>query len=57
MFSAVVKGFHSPVTVLPALLVLEHDHDSLADLALQDLNTLILALGSGATGAVVGRYL
>lgn len=45
------------MTVLPALLVLERDHDTLADLALQDLDAFFLAFGRAAAGAVVGRDL
>lgn len=42
-----------PVSELPALLVLERDHDSLADLSFEDLDVLILALCGATSCAVV----
>lgn len=45
------------MTVLPGLLVLKHDDDTLANLALHDLDAFILTFLRAAAGAVVGRDL
>jgi hypothetical protein len=43
--------------VLPALMILDSDLNSVAELALHDLNGRIFALFILATCAVVGRFL
>ena len=51
------RGYHVPVLVLPALVVLDSDLDSVAELALGDLDFSILALRVDASCTVVGRRL
>jgi hypothetical protein len=49
------KHFIIPVSILPALMVLDGDLDGIAILALEDFDTSVLALFVLATSAVVGR--
>ena len=50
-------GIDSPVTVDPALVLVDGDLSGLTKLALQDLNALVLASCGLAGGAVVGTDL
>jgi len=47
---------YSPVTILPARMLLDGNLDGIAKLALFDLNLGILAFLVGAAGTLVGRF-